>query len=338
LDGGIATTGELYAGGNTSQYKVWHAGNDGTGSGLDADTLDGKQLSTIEAEYQEFANSAAAALANGSTHDHTHLIDWPRNAAPFDNAANPPRAFFTAGLCVTFVESSKGWPIAYGKLLNIPSYTSSEDGSAMQILIPYVESYTAGGQFMWRIGKYNNAGWSGWHTAVTKADLDSVQNALNSAIGSKLNASAYTAADVKAKLLTVDGAGSGIDADKLDGQHASYFYSPGNPPPSSAPSTSQVLRATASASVGGVGTYAFLMTYNKNINYNQGTIMAGSSLKYAGVAESANNTNSQNKIAVSNTTSPAGTWRAMGYIPQGGYYYNERNYNTDGASLWLRIS
>jgi hypothetical protein len=27
LDGGIATTGELYAGGNTSQYKVWHAGN-----------------------------------------------------------------------------------------------------------------------------------------------------------------------------------------------------------------------------------------------------------------------------------------------------------------------
>jgi hypothetical protein len=42
-------------------------------------------------------------------------------------------------------------------------------------------------------------------------------------IGTKLNASAYTAADVIAKLLTVHGAGSGLDADKLDGQHAAAF-------------------------------------------------------------------------------------------------------------------
>ena len=41
LDGGITTTGEIYAGGNTTQYKVWHQGNDGSGSGLDADNLDG---------------------------------------------------------------------------------------------------------------------------------------------------------------------------------------------------------------------------------------------------------------------------------------------------------
>jgi hypothetical protein len=39
----------------------------------------------------------------------------------------------------------------------------------------------------------------------------------------KLNASAYTAADVLAKLLTVDGAGSGLDADRLDGLNATQF-------------------------------------------------------------------------------------------------------------------
>lgn len=33
----------------------------------------------------------------------------------------------------------------------------------------------------------------------------------------------YTAADVRAKLLTVDGAGSGIDADLLDGQHGTFY-------------------------------------------------------------------------------------------------------------------
>jgi hypothetical protein len=38
-----------------------------------------------------------------------------------------------------------------------------------------------------------------------------------------LNASAYTAADVLSKLITVDGAASGLDADLLDGQHGAYY-------------------------------------------------------------------------------------------------------------------
>lgn len=38
-----------------------------------------------------------------------------------------------------------------------------------------------------------------------------------------LAASSYTAADVLSKLLTVDGAASGLDADLLDGQHGSYY-------------------------------------------------------------------------------------------------------------------
>lgn len=38
-----------------------------------------------------------------------------------------------------------------------------------------------------------------------------------------LASSSYTAADVLSKLLTVDGAASGLDADLLDGQHGSYY-------------------------------------------------------------------------------------------------------------------
>ena len=41
----------------------------------------------------------------------------------------------------------------------------------------------------------------------------------------KLNNSAYTAADVLGKLITVDGAASGLDADLLDGQHGSFYLS-----------------------------------------------------------------------------------------------------------------
>ena len=38
-----------------------------------------------------------------------------------------------------------------------------------------------------------------------------------------LASASYTAADVLSKLLTVDGATSGLDADLLDGQHGSYY-------------------------------------------------------------------------------------------------------------------
>lgn len=45
--------------------------------------------------------------------------------------------------------------------------------------------------------------------------------AKKSEVDLKLNSASYTAADVKTKLLTVDGTGSGIDADLLDGYHGS---------------------------------------------------------------------------------------------------------------------
>ena len=47
--GSILTPGisNIFVGNNTTN-KVWHAGNDGSGSGLDADTLDGYHLSNIE--------------------------------------------------------------------------------------------------------------------------------------------------------------------------------------------------------------------------------------------------------------------------------------------------
>ena len=48
-------------------------------------------------------------------------------------------------------------------------------------------------------------------------------NYVQTQLGLKLNSSSYTAADVLTKIKTVDGAGSGLDADLLDGQHASAF-------------------------------------------------------------------------------------------------------------------
>lgn len=48
---------------------------------------------------------------------------------------------------------------------------------------------------------------------------------LDTALNSKLNSALYTAADVLAKLLTVDGASSGLDADTLDGKQLAVIES-----------------------------------------------------------------------------------------------------------------
>ena len=59
LDGGI---NDLAVGGwskGANSYRVWHAGNDGSGSGLDADTVDGIQASS-------FLRSDAADTASGA--------------------------------------------------------------------------------------------------------------------------------------------------------------------------------------------------------------------------------------------------------------------------------
>ena len=59
--------------------------------------------------------------------------------------------------------------------------------------------------------------------AIQKSQLDSAVSQLNSNISLKLNSASYTASDVLLKLKTVDGSGSGLDADLLDGLHASSF-------------------------------------------------------------------------------------------------------------------
>lgn len=52
---------------------------------------------------------------------------------------------------------------------------------------------------------------------LTNTEVDNNFSNLNTAIATGLTAASYTAADVLAKLITVDGTGSGLDADLLDG-------------------------------------------------------------------------------------------------------------------------
>jgi hypothetical protein len=60
-------------------------------------------------------------------------------------------------------------------------------------------------------------------TSTQLGYLSDVTGALQAQINSKLASTSYTANDILAKLLTVDGSGSTLDADLLDGQNGSYY-------------------------------------------------------------------------------------------------------------------
>jgi len=82
-------------------------------------------------------------------------------------------------------------------------------------------------------------------------------------------------------------------------------------------STTSVLAATAGASAGAVGTYAFLSASGTTV-IPAGSTIAGSDLFYASVTV--------------NTGQPVGTWRVMGYIHSGS------TRTPDRTTVCLRIS
>jgi hypothetical protein len=92
---------------------------------------------------------------------------------------------------------------------------------------------------------------------------------------------------------------------------------------STTPTTTQVLNATAGASVGAVGTYAYLAGASVQLNVNPGETAAGSSLRYSGA------------VGSFQSSAPAGTWRCMGFVTWScscGFQVSQR------TSVFLRIS
>ena len=64
--------------------------------------------------------------------------------------------------------------------------------------------------------------------AAALGDDPNFATTVTNSIGTKLPTASYTAADVLTKVKTVDGSGSGLDADLLDGQQGSYYRNASN--------------------------------------------------------------------------------------------------------------
>lgn len=153
-----------------------------------------------------------------------------------------------------------------------------------------VGQYNNGGnQFVIRTRNDDAGAWNAWRTIITDGNYTSYSPSL-----------------------TGSGA-SGTWGINVTGSSGSCS---GNAATVTTVTTSQVTTATAGASVGAVGTYAFLYMSSR-VTTAAGSTLAGSSLVYASA------------YGDNNSTSPSGTWRLMGYSANG---------NPNASSLWLRIS
>ena len=173
---------------------------DGAASGLDADLLDGNHASAFATSGH--SHSDATTLASGfmSAADKAKLDGVEAGATADQTAAEILTAIktvdgATSGLDADLLDGQHG------------SYYTGYTDTAIASLVDTAPT---------TLNTLNEL-------AAALGDDPNFATTVSASIGTKLDASAYTAADVLTKIKTVDGASSGLDADLLDGNHASAF-------------------------------------------------------------------------------------------------------------------
>ena len=177
--GDINATGNLYDSGNA----VWHVGNDGSGSGLDADTLDGIQGSS-------FLRSDAADTVSGNISFTSTTTPITTNSILFNNTEDDGNYYTSASGVLAFDENFYN-DVNYGTGTYAPDtvFTGGDGGG---LLIKNQDGWGA-------VFTSQNTRWASAQWANLKVDTNQVWHAGN------------------------DGSGSGLDADTVDGVQASSF-------------------------------------------------------------------------------------------------------------------
>ena len=170
--------------------KIWDSSNDGSGSGLDADLLDGQQPSALSVNY---ANTAGSAPASGGT-------------ATALNGSN-------------YITRRGGTGNYNTDFTNVPAGAMNHQGDD-------ASSTNNPGGTWWFLDNYRHSN-SGnyWGTQVAWGWEDNA-NTLRQRNVTGGNWSGWVSYWNSGN----DGSGSGLDADLLDGQHGSYYFSAANYP------------------------------------------------------------------------------------------------------------
>jgi hypothetical protein len=183
---------------------------DGAGSGLDADLLDGNSSAFFSPAT--VSGTAAAILASLLT------VDGAGSGLDADLLDGQSSAFYATASSVSDHLADATAAHAASAISVAPSGTLAADDvqEALLEILGDIETHVAdaaGAHAASAISYSAGGGISATDVQTAIAELDT----------EKLAAASYTAADVLSKLLTVDGSGSGLDADLLDGNSSAFY-------------------------------------------------------------------------------------------------------------------
>ena len=219
---------EIAAGGTLG--RILTTGDEGSGNGLDSDTLDGQE-GTYYLDYNNFTNVPAASL--------DFSLSGKVTGTAFSNTGVMTVVTELANTAVT--------PGTYGSSSQIPVFTVDEDGrltAASNTAVAGVDStdwYSANNTFAIETGDGST-----FNTIISDFDLNvnfgagidvtgnvtvtgTVDGRDVAADGSKLDGiesgatADQTASEILTLVKTVDGTTSGLDSDLLDGQEGTYY-------------------------------------------------------------------------------------------------------------------
>lgn len=184
----------------TAWQCLWHSGNDGSGSGLDADKLDGKH-------FNELPYVPVTISTSGSYNIDSYQTEGFYSFATITSAKTLPTWSVSGGGYGLIVKDARG------------------NGGCHQLL------FRDGNSEIY-IRNNHSSVWSDWvQIGGTASDIltklktvDGTGSGLDADLLDGAEGSAYLKiANLLTELKKVDGSGSGMDADKLDGMHASEF-------------------------------------------------------------------------------------------------------------------
>jgi len=205
--------------------KVWHAGNDGTGSGLDADLLDGQQGSF----YQNASNINAGTL-NSARLSGTYGISITGNAATATTASNSDKLDgYHAGEFVKKSGDTATGPIYFQGGLSAEAQSKDNITTRTPSGFWQTNSATTGEGWPQTTNTWYHLLSSTHSNTGNYYAMQFAGNFFNSNdIYYRSTAGSGTTPWNKIWHSGNDGTGSGLDADLLDGQHGAFYQNASN--------------------------------------------------------------------------------------------------------------
>lgn len=320
---------------------------DGSGSGLDADLLDGLNSSQF---LRADASDTTTGTLSAATFNATSTTNGGFQGIDADSATNPSFTWsadldtgmyrsgtnqigFTTGGTVACTISGSNFNVVgalYAPTVDTNSVvigagvTLSEATDRADLLL--IKSSTSSWAGLQIQNTSNEGLWSLMTDGTTGGIYDDMSNAWHIQFIDGGETRLYHAGSEKLNTtsggVTVTGTCS---ATAFSGSGASLTNLP-------APTTAQVGSATAGLSTGAVGSYALLYFYGTGVT--EGSTKAGSSLFGAGITRGASLSADADTAAylTRGGTAQSGTWRCMGRA------YNGSTSNYSRVTLWMRIS